>query len=203
MVLFMARPFKHPKTGVYWFRKVVPASMRPLVRKVEERRSLRTKDPRQAALRFTEVAAKVAAEWEALRRGPVMADLARSFVQQLDPDGRAALAEDLLEVDLRAAGVLDERELPYDWEPGDRTPATQKAISRVLVSCPTNSFTYTFDLVEDLLACGGPGEGSCFRVVGFDEDLDLGDEVLRTDKGSAPDLALGYQSEPAFDLIEP
>ena len=72
-----------------------------------------------------------------------------------------------------------------------------------LVSCPTNSFTYTFDLVEDLLACGGPGEGSCFRVVGFDEDLDLGDEVLRTDKGSAPDLALGYQSEPAFDLIEP
>ena len=73
----------------------------------------------------------------------------------------------------------------------------------VLVSCPTNSFTYTFDLVEDLLACGGPGEGSCFRVVGFDEDLDLGDEVLRTDKGSAPDLALGYQSEPAFDLIEP
>ena len=132
MVLFMARPFKHPKTGVYWFRKVVPASMRPLVRKVEERRSLRTKDPRQAALRFTEVAAKVAAEWEALRRGPVMADLARSFVQQLDPDGRAALAEDLLEVDLRAAGVLDERELPYDWEPGDRTPATQKAISRVL-----------------------------------------------------------------------
>jgi len=132
MVLFMARPFKHPKTGVYWFRKVVPASMRPLVRKVEERRSLRTKDPRQAALRFTEVAAKVAAEWEALRRGPVMADLARSFVQQLDPDGRAALAEDLLEVDLRAVGVLDERELPYDWEPGDRTPATQKAISRVL-----------------------------------------------------------------------
>ena len=73
----------------------------------------------------------------------------------------------------------------------------------VLVSCPTNSFTYTFDLVEDLLACGGPDEGSRFRVVGFDEDLDLGDEVLRTDKGSAPDLALGYQSEPAFDLIEP
>ena len=72
-----------------------------------------------------------------------------------------------------------------------------------LVSCPTNSFTYTFDLVEDLLACGGPDEASCFRIVGFDEDLDLGDEILRADKGSAPDLALGYQSEPAFNLIEP
>jgi hypothetical protein len=61
-----------------------------------------------------------------------MADLARDFVQHLGPDGRAALAEDLLEVDMRAAGVLDERELPYDWEPVDRTPATQKAISRVI-----------------------------------------------------------------------
>ena len=69
--------------------------------------------------------------------------------------------------------------------------------------CPADSFTYTFDLVEDLLACCGPDEASCFRIVGFDEDLDLGDEILRADKGSAPDLALGYESEPAFDLIEP
>ena len=73
----------------------------------------------------------MAAEWEALRRGPVMADLARNFVQHLGPDGRAALAEDLLEVDLRAAGLLDEREPPYDWEP-ERTRATQKAVSRVI-----------------------------------------------------------------------
>jgi integrase len=132
MVLGMSRPWKHPKTGVYWFRKVVPEALRGLVGKVEIRRSLRTKDPREAALRHVEVAAKIATEWEALRRGPVMADLARNFVQHLGPDGRAALAEDLLEVDMRAAGVLDERELPYDWEPGDRTPATQKAISRVI-----------------------------------------------------------------------
>jgi hypothetical protein len=68
------------------------------------------------------------------KASPVMADLARNFVfvQHLGPDGRAALTEDLLEVDMRAAGVLDERELPYDWEPEDRTPATQKAISRVI-----------------------------------------------------------------------
>jgi hypothetical protein len=132
MVLGMSRPWKHPKTGVYWFRKVVPGAMRGLVGKVEVRRTLHTKDPREAALRHVDVAAKIAAEWEALRRGPVMADLARNFVQHLGPDGRAALAEDLLEVDMRAAGVLDERELPYDREPGDRTPATQKAVSRVI-----------------------------------------------------------------------
>jgi hypothetical protein len=131
MVLYMSRPWKHPKTGVYYFRKVVPEAMRQLVGKVEERRTLGTKDPREAARKFTEVAAKVAAEWEALRRGPVMADLARNFVQQLGPDGRAALADDLIEVDLKAAGVMDEQELPDEWEPL-RTPQRQKAISRVI-----------------------------------------------------------------------
>jgi integrase len=131
MVLSMSRPWKHPKTGVYYYRKVVPEAMRKLVGKVEVRQTLGTKDPREAARKFTEVAAKVAAEWEALRRGPVMADLARNFVQHLGPDGRAALADDLLEVDLKSAGVLDERELPDEWEPV-RTPGRQKAISRVV-----------------------------------------------------------------------
>jgi integrase len=58
-----------------------------------------------------------------------MADLARTFVQQLqDPSG---LADDLIEVDLKAAGVMDERELPDEWEP-ERTPKRQKALSRVI-----------------------------------------------------------------------
>jgi hypothetical protein len=70
MVLSMSRPWKHPKTGVYYFRKVVPGAMRKLVGKVEVRQTLHTKDPREAARRFTEVAAKVTAEWEALRLGP-------------------------------------------------------------------------------------------------------------------------------------
>jgi hypothetical protein len=64
MVLSMSRPWKHPKTGVYYYRKVVPEAMRQLVGLVEVRKTLGTKDPRQAALRFTEVAAQVAAEWE-------------------------------------------------------------------------------------------------------------------------------------------
>jgi integrase len=70
MVLCMSRPWKHPKTGVYYFRKVVPETLRPLVGKVELRKSLGTKTPREAALRHAEVAAKVAAQWDALRCGP-------------------------------------------------------------------------------------------------------------------------------------
>jgi hypothetical protein len=50
-------------------------------------------------------------------------------VEQLDDPG--SLAEDILDVHLRAAGVLDERELDHEWEPV-RTPAVQKAISRVV-----------------------------------------------------------------------
>jgi integrase len=129
MVLSMSRPWKHPKTGVYYYRKVVPEAMRQLVGLVEVRRTLGTKDPRQAVRRHLEVAAKVAAEWEALKQGPSLPDLARRFVQQLhDP---ASLSDDLLEVDLRAAGVMDERELPDEWE-ALRTPQRQKAISRVI-----------------------------------------------------------------------
>jgi integrase len=129
MVLQMPRPFKKPETGVYYFRRIIPDELRQLVGKTEERRSLRTKDPKEAARRFGEVAAKVAAEWEELRRGPSPDALARNFVQQLDDP--QALAEDIVAVDLRAAEVLDERELPPDWEP-EKTPGRQKAISRLI-----------------------------------------------------------------------
>jgi hypothetical protein len=50
MVLCMSRPWKHPKTGVYYFRKVVPDVLRGLVGSGEVRKSLGTKTPREAAL---------------------------------------------------------------------------------------------------------------------------------------------------------
>jgi integrase len=131
MVLQVPRPFKKPETGVYYFRRIVPEPLRQFVGKAEVRRSLRTKDPKVAARRFTEVAAAVAREWDALRRGPVPHELARDFVHHLDPASRAELAEDLSEVDLMAAGYVDEREPPYDWEP-ERTPAAQKAAKRLI-----------------------------------------------------------------------
>ena len=127
MVLSMSRPWKHPKTGVYYYRKVVPEAMRQLFGLVEVRKTLGTKDPRQAALRH----AQVAEDWERLRRGPVMTDMARAFVQRLsDPQ---ELTEDILEADLRAAGILDEREL-REGEWPDRTTGAQKAIARAIES---------------------------------------------------------------------
>ena len=48
-----------------------------------------------------------------------------------------------------------------------------------------------------------PDEGGCFGIVGLDEGIDLGDEILGTDERAAADLTLGDEAEPAFDLVEP
>lgn len=72
MVLMMSRPFKHQKTGVYYFRKAVPDDLRAAVGKREEKRTLRTKDPIEARQRHAEVAAVVERKWQALRSPPVM-----------------------------------------------------------------------------------------------------------------------------------
>lgn len=69
MPLSMTRPFKHPDSGVYWFRKVVPADLRALVGKREEKQSLQTKDPALARRRHAEALAEVEARWANLRQG--------------------------------------------------------------------------------------------------------------------------------------
>lgn len=48
MALAMARPWKHPKTGIYWLRRGVPAELRNAVGKREEKTSLKTRDPAEA-----------------------------------------------------------------------------------------------------------------------------------------------------------
>lgn len=40
MALAMSGPWKHPKTGIYWFRKRVPKELRALLGKTEEKQSL-------------------------------------------------------------------------------------------------------------------------------------------------------------------
>jgi len=45
MALAMARPWKHPKTGIYWLRKRVPDELRARLGKGEEKFTLRTRDP--------------------------------------------------------------------------------------------------------------------------------------------------------------
>jgi len=66
----MTRPWKHPKTGVYQFRRAVPEDLRALVGRREEKRSLRTKDPAEARQRHALVLAEVEERWAALRAGP-------------------------------------------------------------------------------------------------------------------------------------
>jgi integrase len=70
MALAMARPWKHPKTGVYWFRKRVPASLQPSVGKSEEKFSLRTKDPAEAKRLHAAAIVKVDQRWATLREPP-------------------------------------------------------------------------------------------------------------------------------------
>lgn len=69
MPLTMSRPWKHPDSGVYWFRRAVPAELRALVGKREEKRSLQTKDPSIARRRHAEALAEVEARWTNLRGG--------------------------------------------------------------------------------------------------------------------------------------
>ncbi|WP_082487271.1 DUF6538 domain-containing protein [Methylobacterium sp. Leaf89] len=69
MVLAMARPWRHPKTGMYWFRRRVPRELRSLLGRNEERKTLGTKEPALARTRYLEKAAEVEARWSRLRSG--------------------------------------------------------------------------------------------------------------------------------------
>lgn len=48
----IAQPFRHPDSGIYYLRRVVPEGLRTQIGKVEIRRSLRTRDHRQAKAAF-------------------------------------------------------------------------------------------------------------------------------------------------------
>ena len=65
----MSRPWKHPNSGVYWFRRVVPADLRALVGKREEKQSLKSKGPAVAKQRHAQALSEVEARWANLRRG--------------------------------------------------------------------------------------------------------------------------------------
>lgn len=66
----MSRPWKHPKTGIYHFRKAVPNDLKPLIKKREEKVPLGTKDPTEAKIKHAQVAAEVEMRWKALRAKP-------------------------------------------------------------------------------------------------------------------------------------
>jgi integrase len=67
MPLAMARPWKHPKTGIYWLRKRVPEDLLRLVGKREEKRSLGTRDPAAAKRLHAVALADIELRWSNLR----------------------------------------------------------------------------------------------------------------------------------------
>jgi hypothetical protein len=70
MALAMARPWKHPKTGIYWLRKRVPDDLRPLIGKREEKRSLGTRDPDEAKRLHAQALVDLEQRWANLRAPP-------------------------------------------------------------------------------------------------------------------------------------
>ncbi|KRE14560.1 hypothetical protein ASE66_14465 [Bosea sp. Root483D1] len=59
----MSRSWKHPKTGIYWFRKCVPDELRILLGKTEEKQSFGTRDPAEAKIKQLEVLVAVEKRW--------------------------------------------------------------------------------------------------------------------------------------------
>ena len=70
MSLAMSRPWKHPKTNVYWLRKRVPEALRAIVGKREEKRSLGTRDPAEAKRRLLPALSELETKWKNLQAGP-------------------------------------------------------------------------------------------------------------------------------------
>jgi hypothetical protein len=70
MALAMARPWKHPKTGIYWLRKRVPDDLVPVLGKREEKRSLKTRDAAEAKRLHAAALSALEAQWANLRTGP-------------------------------------------------------------------------------------------------------------------------------------
>src|ERR1700730_11154409 len=70
MALAMARPWKHPKTGIFWLRKRIPDDLRPLLGKREEKQSLGTRDPDEAKRVHARALAELGERWANLRLGP-------------------------------------------------------------------------------------------------------------------------------------
>jgi integrase len=68
MVLAMTRPWKHPDTGIYWFRKRVPLALQAKVAKTEEKFSLKTRDPAEAKRLHALELAKVEERWANLAK---------------------------------------------------------------------------------------------------------------------------------------
>ena len=146
MALSMSRPWKHPDSGFYWFRKRVPDDLRNLLGKREERFSLGTRDPIEAKRLHVLKLAEVEERWSNLRAGqrPLsLDDVARlaseigdQLRRQLEADPYQPLRWDV-EIGARLWTASDTRQFYTDvteaLSPADRKRLDQQKICYVLV----------------------------------------------------------------------
>lgn len=154
MVLLMSRPQKHPRTGVYRARKVVPTDLREVVGKRELIETLGTKDPAEARrlhpdalIRFDNLLAAARARLEG-RTDPVtpreIAEMAgevyRRQVQQAEADPETVESRELGMDILRAEWA--KRPLPHRYREAEALlsergivadPATVHRLARAIV----------------------------------------------------------------------
>ena len=71
------------------------------------------------------------------------------------------------------------------------------------MSRPRNSFTKSFDFLDDRLCGGGPEERLRRVVVVVGEGLYSVDKFIDRSEGAAPDGLLSDDIEPDLDLVEP
>lgn len=95
MVLAMSRPWKHPKTGVYYFRKGVPEHLRTLVGKWEVKISLGTKVADEARELHSTIAAQVAQDWLHLQSTDASSSIPRRDERILTDQEIVGLSGDL------------------------------------------------------------------------------------------------------------
>lgn len=79
----MPQSFKHPKAGVYYFRKVIPVALREAIGKSEWRESLKTKEIREAKRLYPEVALKVDAQLAQAAQGDSSVSLTHKQIAAL------------------------------------------------------------------------------------------------------------------------
>jgi len=76
----MAAPFKDPRTGILYFRRVIPAELRPFFDggASEYKRTLDTRDPNEARQRYHPHAVVYEQKLAAARRSPLAARRSRA-----------------------------------------------------------------------------------------------------------------------------
>jgi len=125
MPMPFARPWRHPKTGMYWFRRRVPKELRSLLGRCEERRTLGTKEPALARTRYLQAAVEIDERWGLLRRSAAaLASLASP--PRGAPRGGTEPPSDQHSFDCRSFGSDPDRVAPTPSSP----PAVPSAPTR-------------------------------------------------------------------------